>query len=130
MTDVLLELSKFFIDKNCAIGDGVDVFRDFEPDSPDKAIIINEYSGTSTPKGSQVSSRYVQVLSRDMSKANAKAKAIELYEIIDTEDTHYMLLSEGKWCLAIKKQTPFKVKVDSAGRTYYGFNLNIILNEI
>lgn len=125
MTDLLLDFVTYFKGLGLVQNDGVDIFRDTEPDSPDSASLMHEYGGRSPIPQIAGTDRAIQVNCRDLSATVAKLQARALYKALETEDGILNLTSQ-RWCMIILNQTPFKIKVDIKERVYYGFNLTVV----
>lgn len=123
-TDLLKDIVQYLVTSGISVGDGIDAFRDFTPDTPDSVIIIYEYGGT--PEVPQIAGieRSIQISTRDKSASNAKQKAWDIYKALSTED-RVLNLTVDRWCMLYPRQTPFKIKVDNSERVYYGFNVGI-----
>lgn len=116
MPDLLMDLEAFFI------GNGTAVFRDTMPDSPDTTVALYEY-GSQVPQPQIAGAlRSVQVVARDKSATSAKNKARELYNLLVTDDG-ILNVTESRWCMVHLRNLPIKIKEDSKGRQYYGFNV-------
>lgn len=124
MSDLLLDLINHLASKGIVEGDGIDSFRDFTPEEPDSAFVIHEYAGAPTPLHDTFTHRSLQLTFRDKKASVAKAKCKQIFDELSPVDG-YKVLSNGRWCQIYPRQTPFKIKVDSAGRTTYGFNIGI-----
>ena len=44
MAALLLDIVTYFTSKQLIVGDGVDAFRDFKPETPDNIISVHEYA--------------------------------------------------------------------------------------
>lgn len=117
MQDLLLDLKEFLI----ANGVTDYIFRDTMGDTPDTAIALYEYQGVSP--GAQVSGavRPIQIVTRSKSISEAKKIGIQIYKLLQTEDSIINLTTE-RWAVIHTHQTPWKLKVDDKKRTYYVFN--------
>jgi len=125
MADLLADIQAYFT--AAGLVDGA-FFLDASQDTPDKAITVYEYTGeTGIPQVASVL-RSVQVVARDKAANAARVKANSLYKALQTEDGILQLTAE-RWCMISLRQPPFKMKVDSAGRTYYCFNVGITTYE-
>jgi hypothetical protein len=125
MANLMEDIVSFYSNLGLTIGYGVDAFVDTMPEKPDKCLAINEYQGF--PQGSLVEAalRNIQIVNRDVSADVARKRALDLYDAIRPSE-HLQDLTNERWSLIAPKQTPFKLKVDPQGRTYYVFNLEII----
>lgn len=101
------------------------VFKDAAQDKPDKAIIISEYSGAAVSAKIAGASRSVQVLARGPNPVDGMAMANVLFRSLRVEDDIIQLTPE-RWGQITLRQSPIRIKVDTQGRVYYGFNLGII----
>ena len=124
MSDLLLDIIEHLVSQELVEGDGVDSFRDFTPEEPDSVFVIHEYSGAPTPLHDTFTHRSLQLTFRDKKASVAKAKCKQIFDELSPVD-RYKVLSNGRWCQIYPRQSPFKIKVDSAGRTTYGFNIGI-----
>ena len=120
MTDLLLDLIEYLRGTGVVQGDGIDAFRDTAPDSPDTMCVLYEYQGsTPLPQIASVD-RAIQFVARDKSATAAKNKARAMYASLTTDDG--ILVLPQRECFMLLRDPPFKIKVDSIGRVYYGFN--------
>lgn len=122
MTDLLLDFVSFFTTASLVQGDGIDIFRDIAPDSPDSATILYEYSGYTPMPQIMGVERPIQIVCRDLSATAAKTKARSLYNALITDDS-VLNLTTDRWCTLSFKEPPFKLKEDEKERIYYGFNV-------
>ena len=124
MSDLLLDLINHLASKGIVKGDGIDSFRDFTPEEPDSVFVVHEYAGAPTPLHDTFVHRSLQLTFRDKKASVAKAKCKQIFDELSPVG-RYKVLSNDRWCQIYPRQTPFKIKVDSAGRTTYGFNIGI-----
>lgn len=124
MSDLLLDFVSYLVAQGAVQGDGVDIFRDNTPDSPDSLVTLFEYQGEPAPLNEAIAHRSVQIVARASSATAAKLKARELYALVSPLN-RYLKLTAERWCQLYPRQTPFKIKTDSSGRIYYGFNLGV-----
>ena len=124
MNDLLLDLIDHLTSKGVVEGDGIDSFRDFTPEEPDSVFVILEYAGAPTPLHHTLTHRSLQLTFRANEARVAKAKCKQVFDELSPVDRH-KVLSNGRWCQIYPRQSPFKIKVDDAGRTTYGFNIGI-----
>ncbi len=136
MADLLLDLINYLESLVIVAGDGIDSFRDFMPDEPDKLVVLNEYAGSGTQTGAAGVSRSVQVMVRASPDDPewAKNKAWEIFNVLDTPedrvlDTREHIVPDVRWAVIVARQTPFKIKVDENARSIYGFNLGVVTSR-
>ena len=122
MADLLDDLETYFTSLNI-VTPGT-IFKDTLPDLPDSAIAIYCYSGYSSLPQIAGVNYSIQIVVRDKSATVAKSKAKELYNALLTEDG-ILYLTPERWSLVFPRQVPFKIKVDTKERIYYGFNADI-----
>ena len=111
------------------VGDGVDSFRDFMPDTPDNVVVFHEYAGDRISPFTDSVHRSVQVKVRNKSASTARTKALQLCNIFksDTESLR-VDFSTDLWGQVYIRQTPFKLSQDTSDRVTYCFNLGITTN--
>jgi hypothetical protein len=107
-------------------GDGVDVYRDFKPESPDNIVSLHEYQGDPVSPYTDVVHRSVQVVVRNRSAVEAQALAIKLFKaFVPTSETLRIDFTPTRWGQVHIRQTPHKFSQDESDRIHYGFNLGI-----
>jgi Bacteriophage minor capsid protein len=121
MPDLLADFETYFLAQGITSGA---YFKDTTLDTPSDCVSIFEYAGGGSYGQIAGTSRSIQIVARDEKATLAKAKASELYKALQTEDGILNLTAE-RWCTIFLRQTPFKMKVDSQGRTYYCFNVGV-----
>lgn len=118
--DLLVDIENFLISNSIAITDGVDIFRDFVPPEPENVIVISEYAGIPIPL---CSVRSLQVKVRNTSNSNAKQKAWDIYNLLNSQEDIVQFTPE-RWAVLNLRQTPFKV--DSTQTTVtWCFNIGV-----
>jgi hypothetical protein len=128
---LLLTLIEYCVSKGVLLGDGVDAFRDFTPEAPDRVAVFREYSGDPiTPFSSHVH-RSVQVLTRSQSAEDARSLAVSIVGVLrpSAEDMR-VDFDETRWGQVYIRQLPFKLSQDESDRVTYCFNLGITTNII
>lgn len=125
MANLLLGMVQFITENGLAQGDGIDVFRDYSPPSPDNVIVLREYSGVQSLV-SEVSNRSVQVMVRNVDPVDARDKAWDLYKLFDVPHDRILNFTPERWAVVTAKQPPFKIGEDENGRILFVFNLSII----
>lgn len=128
MKDLLLEVVSYLIKEGFAEEDGVDIFRDFEPEQPADILIIHEYAGDAQALQGDLIHRSLQVSVRSASPVTAKEKVYNIYHKLSPKD-RFLKLTEDTWCQIYPRETPFRIKIDDSGRHYFGFNLGITTNK-
>lgn len=125
MADLLENFKEYFVSRNLV--EGLDVHLDTLFDSPDDAIAIFEYAGSSPLPQLNALRRSMQIVVRSRKPEEAQRRASMLYRALlegAGEDGVIQLTSE-RWGLIHVRQPPFKFRVDDKGRTHYVFNLGI-----
>lgn len=94
-------------------------------EEPDKAMVLYTYD--SGLFGSQIAGHtsYVQIVARAKSSTDAYNLALSAMNSLIVED-EIVQLTPTRWAKVSVAQTPLKIKVDDAGRLYYGFNVSFI----
>lgn len=126
MTNLLTELAAYLKVKALVTGYGIDTFVDFEPDLPDDIVVIAEYAGMPSQTGITVARRSIQITTRSASPDDARAKAWDIYNLIDTPDDRICHLNAERVCIFHPRQVPFKMRVDKSNRFVWGFNMGVI----
>ncbi len=123
---LLEDIVTYLSGKGLVKGDGIDVFRDFKPESPDDIVSLHEYKGDPVSPYTTVVHRSVQVVVRNKSAAAAQALAKKLFDAFRNYDESQRLdLTPTRWGQVHIRQTPHKILQDDKDRTHYGFNLGI-----
>lgn len=126
MATLLEDMVSYLIAQGLVVGDGIDIFRDYSPDTPDSVVILHEYAGNPTQKGIQVDIRNVQVTVRAATATAAKTLCSLLYNVLNPQEESITDLTATRWAIVNAKQPPFKIAVDLAKRVIYGFNMSIV----
>lgn len=123
---LLEDIVAYFVSEGLVVGDGVDTFRDFKPESPDNIVSLHEYGGDGVSPYTDVVHRSVQVLVRNTSASAAQELAKELFSSLRKYDEVQRLnLTDSRWGQIHLRQTPYKISQDEKNRVHYGFNLGI-----
>ena len=124
---LLLDIITFLTAKGIVIGDGVDAFRDFIPEEPDRLIALIEYKGDPANPTDPTVHRSVQVSTRDKDADLARQKALDIFKVfVDSKDeTCRIDFTPVRWAQIYLRQTPFRYKTDANNRAYYCFNVGI-----
>lgn len=93
-------------------------------DTPDSAAAVYEYQGSVGLPQIASALRSIQIVARDKTDAGARAQINLLYNSLVTDDG-ILDLAPLRWSMIALRQPPFKMKVDTAGRTYYCFNVGV-----
>lgn len=129
MTPLLLDLVQLAVEAGLVTGDGIDAFRDFQPEEPDNCVVFNEYKGDPLEPHEIITNRSVQVVTRNKDADAARTLAIEMCRLLQpSTDNALVTFSSGRWAQIYIRQTPFKLKQDESDRIYYCFNLGITTN--
>lgn len=122
-------LIAYGVTNNILVGDGVDSFRDFMPDSPNSCVVFHEYAGDPPSPYTSVVHRSVQVKVRAEAAEDARAKAVQLCSLFSTEaEDRRINFTASNWGQVYVRQTPFKLSQDECDRVIYCFNLGITTN--
>lgn len=123
---LLEDIVEYLKSNSLVEGDGVDTFRDFQPEAPDNTISLHEYTGDPISPYTDVVHRSVQVIVRDKSATAAKRKADQIFKAFRNHDgTQRIDFTPTRWGQVHLRQAPFKIKQDDKNRIHYGFNLGI-----
>lgn len=122
MADLLVDIQSYLISKSLVTVD--DCWLDTMPSQPDSCVGVYEYTGVGGPPQADVYLRSIQIVTRDRGAQAAKTKAQALHKALQSS-SGIVNITPTRPCTVILRQTPFKVKVDDVGRTYYGFNIGI-----
>lgn len=123
---LLLDIVTFLVSKGAVEGDGIDTFRDFIPETPDNLVAITEYSGSPSVLFDPTAHRSIQVSVRNLDADMARAKALELYKVLQpTNEDARLDLTDDRWGQVFLRQPPFRMKTDTSDRVTYGFNIGI-----
>jgi hypothetical protein len=129
MATLLEDLIEWIIDAGHATVAGVDIFENYEPEMPNKCIMLHSYDSVlSTDKGNEASLRFVQVVARDTGSSGAQQLAQQLFELFFRPDEEITDLPNNRWALVFPRQVPFKLKEDHERRVYWVFNVSITTN--
>lgn len=138
MADLLLDLIHYLARPGVGVVDPLLCFRDFMPDTPDRVIVINEYAGRGSTTGVPgVVERSVQIVVRaDRDSPDwARTKAWDIYKWLDTPEERILDLRGtlsptgtplNRWAILHPRQSPFRMDIDSVGRSKYGFNVGVV----
>lgn len=123
---LLEDIVAYLVGLRLVAGDGEDTFIDFQPESPDNIVILQEYMGDPVSHYTDVVHRSVQVTVRNKSASESQALAKRLFDAFkSSNDTQRIDFTSTRWGQVHLRQSPFKIKQDDRNRTIYGFNLGI-----
>lgn len=125
---LLLDIVTFLVNNGIAIGDGIDCFRDFSPEEPDDAIILQEYASAppTSYEGNDIVDRSVQITVRSKDADSARQRALRIYNLLDVKDNARRIdFTSERFAQVFIKQLPFKIFSDENHRTIYGFNIGV-----
>jgi hypothetical protein len=125
MATLLEDLETYIIAQGQATADGVDIFRDFSPDTPDDVVVLNEYDSIPGNKGDDSVVRMVQVVSRSVSATTAKTKANSLFQLFFKQNESVTDFTATRWAIVTPRQSPSKIGLDEINRVLYAFNVGI-----
>ena len=127
MSYLLEDIIQFLADADACEGAAKDAFWDKLPDAPDECIALFEYTSEGErPWDKETMHRSVQIIFRAQTAAKAKAKATQVYNLInDSLDEAGRIDYNGRFSQTTLRQTPFKVDEDEKARVVYGFNMGI-----
>lgn len=124
---LLLDIVEYIVDNGAAVGDGIDCFRDYSPESPDSVIVLYEYRGGASVTFDDATKRSVQVTVRSSDPDYARDKAIEIFNLFRVKECAERVdFTADRWGQVTLRNTPFKIKVDENDRFIYGFNMGIL----
>ena len=121
---LLLDIVTYLTDKGAVTGDGIDTFRDFLPENPDSLVALIEYAGNPMVPYEPTAHRSVQVSVRDKSADAARRKALEIFNLFQSEN-HIVDFTPDRWGQVFLRQTPFRLSTDKSNRVVYAFNMGI-----
>jgi hypothetical protein len=122
MTDLLADVEAYFLANTLTTG--YSIFKDTMLDTPDDAVGIYEYAGAGGPTQVAGALRSLQIVVRAKSVKNARVQINSLYKALNVEDG-VINFTVDRWATVFLRQTPFKLKADTSGRTYYAFNMGV-----
>lgn len=126
---LLEDIEAYLITEELATVDGTDIFRNFEPDTPDEVVILNEYNTSPTVVGSDAYTRDVQVVARAKTAAGAETKSRQLFDALVHPIDPIITLTLTREVVISAHQLPLKYRVDEETRVYYAFNLAVTTNS-
>ncbi len=135
MDDLLTKISDFLYRRELIEGEGVDLFIDNIPSTPDQVVCIVEYPGGGPlPGGGAARNFQVSARSSRDNPSWARIKAWQLYNrlcppelIIDDRYDEYEGYHEDYlWGVFRARQTPIRLYTDDNGRPTYGFNMIVV----
>lgn len=126
---LLLAIINYLVANNILLGDGIDAFRDFMPEEPDFAVVLQEYRGDPISQYTTNVHRSVQVKVRACSADVARNAAISICTALRSGTEALRIdFSENAWGQVYVRQLPFKLQQDGSNRVTYCFNLGITTN--
>lgn len=122
LEDILTEL----ISAELYTGMGTDAFWDKMPATPDRCVVLYEYTGLPEVPYEEAVHRSVQIVCRNSSSSLAKTDADKVHEFIVTSlDETGRFDCNGRFTQTSIRQTPFKIDEDDLGRVQFGFNIGV-----
>ena len=127
MSYLLKDIIEFIASNDLCEGAAIDAFWDKLPDLPDDCLALFEYaSDVERPWDKDTMHRSVQIIFRAPTASKAKAKATQVYNLInDSLDEAGRIDYNGRFSQTTLRQTPFKIDEDAKARVFYGFNMGI-----
>lgn len=127
MANLLLELANHLAQLDWIMGDGIDTFRNYQPETPDEIVALTEYRGVSSHY-SLAGIRPVQIVVRHRSPDIARERANELYRLLfDTEEDNLIVETEDRpWSIMTPINPPALLERDEQERTIFSFNVSIV----
>ena len=123
MANLLLELANQLAELDWITGDGVDVFRDYKPDTPDAIVVLQEYRGSGS-EWDAIGTRPIQVLVRHPSADTARDRANLIYRFFFADKEELLEESEVRaWYIMSPINPPFLLERDEKERPMYVFNM-------
>ena len=122
MADLLVDIKTFLTGKLAPTV--ISISRDVVPKDGDPVIILQEYIGSPAVLGDTYAHRSVQILVRSTNATTAKGHAWSIYKWLQTANLR-VDFTASRFGLVYLRQPPFKIKVDEAGRIFYGFNMGV-----
>ena len=123
---LLEDITAYLTGLGLVAGDGIDVYRDFKPDSPDDIVSLHEYKGDPVSPFTSVVHRSVQVVVRNRSAVEAQRLAVKLFKaFVPTNEDLRIDFTSDRWGQVHVRETPHKFMQDESDRVHYGFNLGI-----
>lgn len=119
MANLLLDVIAYLKAQNIVTGDGQDCFRDNLPPSPDNVVAIFEYADGGTQPGVVCFDRYLQIQTRNLSYHQAREKAYEIYNALNTPEDPIKHLTSTRKAVINGKSSPKKLLQDQNERTVF-----------
>jgi hypothetical protein len=104
----------------------VDIFTDYLPDDPASLTCLTEYGGSGSVHGFTATTRRVQIISRSKTWTDARSRNWDIYKYLDDHDDRITTANSGRWMVIRPLQTPFRLRIDEAGRSVFAFNVSIV----
>lgn len=124
MANLLEDVIAFYVDLGLVTALATDAFVDNMPDEPDTCLAVYEFVGGPRPAYSDIATRKIQVMCRAKSQVVARQNAIEFYNAI-IPDAQRQDLTVQRWTVVESNTVPSKIKIDTKGRSYYMFDLEL-----
>jgi len=127
MSDLITDLTAYWVTKSLVTAFGTDVFGDLGPDSPDNCIAIKEYLGEVSFINNALN-RSIQVRVRNTVRATAKSKIIALYNSVykPESETRKIDFTATRWGIVKSRNYPFQLERDENKRFIFVFNMGIV----
>lgn len=126
MSLLLEDILEEIVNQGIYNGLGLDAFWDKMPSSPDRCLVVYEYTGLPEVPYESAVHRSVQVTCRNTSASLAKADAERVHEFIVTSlEEDGRIDFNGRFTQTSLRQTPFKIDEDDRSRVIFGFNMGI-----
>lgn len=123
---LLEDITTYLVEQGLVEGDGIDVYRDFKPESPDNIVSLHEYQGDPVSPYTEVVHRSVQIVVRNKNAEAARSLAIRLYKaFMSSAEDRRVDFTPTRWAQVYIRQAPHKFSQDESDRVHYGFNLGI-----
>lgn len=126
---LLVDIESFLIANNFATVDGVDIFRDFMPATPDNVVVVYEYAGLPGGVGIDTQIRSVQINVRDQSYSKAREKIHAIYNLFHKPEDSLIAITPTRWSVCQPRQVPFQSNRDAQGRVVFTFNMGVTTHK-
>ena len=127
MSDLITDISTYWVAEGLVTAFGTDVFGDLSPYTPDNCIAIKEYMGAVSFINNTLN-RSIQIRVRNKTRSTAKSKIIALYDsVYDPEaEVRKIDFTATRWGIVKARNYPYQLDWDEKKRFIFVFNMGIV----
>ena len=127
MSDLILDITNYWIAEGLVTAFGTDIFGELNPDQPDNCVAVVEYMGEVSFINNALN-RSIQVRVRNTVRATAKSKIVALYDSVYDPEAEIRIIdfTATRWGIVTPRNYPYQLDKDDDKRFIFVFNMGIV----